>query len=81
MGLQSGIKCSGKLNTSNFTRQRIPDRRGSIEKEQCVAALVLVCRMHNIVESEEECPEQSWWRINMKKIRQINGGCVREERS
>ena len=30
VGLQSGFKCSGWLNVSNFMRQRIPDKRSSI---------------------------------------------------
>ena len=33
MDLQGCFECSGWLNVSNFKRQRIPDRRSSIEKQ------------------------------------------------
>ena len=33
MGLQSGFKCNGGLNASNFTRQGITDKRSSIGKK------------------------------------------------
>ena len=35
-----------------------------------------MCGMHRVLESEEE---RSWQRVEMKKVRQINMGCIREK--
>ena len=55
MGLQSGIKCSGWLNVPNFTRQVIPERRGSIG-EWCPNVFVSKYGMHRILETYDTLP-------------------------
>ena len=39
---------------SNFTSQRISDRGSCIGKERCRSALVFMCGMRRVFESEEE---------------------------
>ena len=55
MGLQSGIKCSGWLNVPNFTRQVIPERRGSTG-EWFPNVLVSKYGMHRILETYDTLP-------------------------
>ena len=39
---------------SNFTRQRIPDRRSGMEKRAMSNVLVFMRGMHRVLDSEEE---------------------------